>query len=326
MPHLLRAQQFDIPLLETFFQRADNFRRELGPALVNPLPISKQSLSGSILFTVFYEPSTRTRYSFEVAGIRLGGSTVSTENAREFSSAIKGETLEDTIRVLCEYGPAAIVLRHFEEGAAERAANVSSCPIINAGDGAGQHPTQAHLDVYRIRRSHQRIDGLTVVIGGDLAHGRTARSLAYVLSKYGSVRLIFVAPPQLRMRQDILQHLQEHKIQFAEHDVLDEVVADADVVYWTRIQKERLGQSPWYKPWRRLLNTWRYTSIPKQYRITTQTLACMKPTAIIMHPLPRNSEIDPAVDKDPRAMYFKQAGDGVPIRMAALEWVCGLLT
>ena len=234
--------------------------------------------------------------------------------------------MEDTIRVMSEYNPAAIVLRHFEEGATERAANVSSCPIINAGDGKGQHPTQGLLDLYRIQQSHRGIDGLTVVIGGDLAYGRTARSLAYFLAKFDDIHLIFVAPPQLRMRDDILQHLREHDVSFAEHDNLEEVVPDADVVYWTRIQKERFEKVPRYKPWRRIANARRYKNIADTYRITEKTLAQMKPTAIIMHPLPRNSEIDPAVDKDPRAMYFKQAGDGVPIRMAALEWVQGLLT
>lgn len=238
--HIVKSQEFTPDTLGHLFNRAD----EISDILKDPVKTAtlQRSGVGRQVFTLFYEPSTRTRVSFEAAANNLGLRVVGTENAREFSSSAKGETLEDTIRVLCEYRPAAIVMRHHEEGAAERAAAVSSVPIINAGDGRGQHPTQALLDVYTIRRELGRLDGLHVVIGGDLANGRTARSLVYLLSKYKDVRFSFVAPESLEMSQDIKEHLAEHSLNFIETQDLDDVLADADVVYWTRVQKERLAE------------------------------------------------------------------------------------
>src|SRR4051812_47294546 len=182
--HVLKSQQFDRPLLEELFRRADQLDKDHS---------KESSLSGKLLFNVFYEPSTRTRMSFAAAAARLGMQVVGTENAKEFSSAAKGETLEDSVRVFCAYQPEAIVLRHFETGAAEAAAKVSTVPIINAGDGAGQHPTQALLDVYTVYSELGGIDGKTILVGGDLAHGRTARSFVYLLAKFDDIRLIFVS-------------------------------------------------------------------------------------------------------------------------------------
>ena len=309
--HILRAQQFDMELLKTIFRRADQF------AIWNEVPWMKETVRercrGRVQVSLFYQPSTRTRISFGIAAHRLGIHVEPTENAREFSSAIKGESLEDTIRVLNAYEVDLIVLRHYEEGAAQRAASVSTCPIINAGDGPGQHPTQALLDLYTIRQSHFEIDGITVVIGGDLTRGRTARSLAYLLSKYKDVRIIFVAPPELRMGSDVLDHLKEHGIAFAEHDVLEDVAPDADVVYWTRTQTEHP------------LDGIDDNALQARYCIDEHIIDIMKSDAIVMHPLPRNSEISTAIDGNLRAVYFRQAGNGVPVRMAAIEWTLGLL-
>lgn len=302
MTHILEAQQFDRPTLDYLFERTN--------ALSGVFSHRERSVlrryTGRMLFNVFYEPSTRTRMSFASAAQHLGLHVVDTENARDFSSAIKGESLEDTIRVLCQYCPDMIVLRHFETGAAERAAQVSSVPIINAGDGRGQHPTQALLDLYTIQQAHGRVDGLTVLVGGDLANGRTVRSLVYLLTKYQHVKIVFVAPPQLRMGDDLKKYLTRKGVSFHEEADLAQVLPLADVVYWTRIQKERLVDVS-------------YDEVSNYYRIGTPELALMKPTAIIMHPLPRVQEITTDVDRDPRALYFRQAGNGMFIRMAVIE-------
>jgi aspartate carbamoyltransferase catalytic subunit len=257
---------------------------------------------------LFYEPSTRTRLSFESAMLRLGGRTMGTENAREFSSAAKGETLEDSIRIVSGYAD-VIVLRHAEEGAARRAAAVSDVPVINAGDGPGQHPTQALLDVYTIRDELGRLDGIRVALVGDLANGRTARSLVYLLSKYRDIEVFFVAPPAVAMRQDIKSHLDEHRVRWQETSDLDQVLSQVDVVYQTRIQKERFEDDAAYQ------------AVKGVYRIDASVMKRLAPGAILLHPLPRVDEIAPEVDADPRAAYFRQARNGVQIRMALLDMV-----
>ena len=305
--HVLYSQQFDRSILDGLFSRADEFRRRMA------VPSEKLALTqlhrGKTLFSVFYEPSTRTRMSFGAAAQHLGMGVVATENAREFSSAVKGETLEDTIRVLCEYYPDVIALRHYEIGAAERAARHSSVPIINAGDGAGQHPTQALLDLYTIHQAVGAVDGLTVTIGGDLANGRTARSLAYLLAKFERMRILFVAPDSLRMGADIKEHLQEKGVTFAEESRLEAALPQSDVVYWTRVQKERLDPDA------------AGDDALAAFVIGPAQLELMKPNAVLMHPLPRLTEIPSEVDSDPRAWYFRQAGNGMFIRMALLEWI-----
>ncbi|MCX7882352.1 MAG: aspartate carbamoyltransferase [Brevinematales bacterium] len=294
--HVLQAQQFNREILEDLFFRASRLEHHPTPNL----------LHNKIMITLFYEPSTRTRLSFETAMIRLGGNVVSTENATQFSSAAKGETLEDTIRVVSGYGD-VIVIRHFEEGAAFRASQVSPIPVINAGDGTGQHPTQALLDLYTIQKELGQIDGVSVAMVGDLANGRTVRSLSYLLSFYKNIRLFFVSPPNVRMREDIKDYLRSQNILFFESENLEEVAPQVDVIYQTRIQRERFASIVEYEKTRGI------------YIITEDILHRMKPHAIVMHPLPRVDEISYEVDKDPRAAYFRQAHNGLFIRMALLE-------
>src|SRR5215472_7437516 len=238
MRHVVESQQFSRTLLEDLFARADEIKREPHHFIGR--------LAGQVMAALFYEPSTRTRLSFEAAMLRLGGQTMGTDNAREFSSAAKGETLEDTIRIVAGYAD-VIVLRHHEQGAAARAARVSDVPVINAGDGPGQHPTQALLDLFTIRDEIGRIDGITVAMVGDLANGRTVRSLAYLLSKFREVRLVFVAPPAVAMGADIKRHLDENGVAWREERDLDAVLPVADLVYQTRIQKERFETAEEYE-------------------------------------------------------------------------------
>jgi aspartate carbamoyltransferase catalytic subunit len=300
--HVINAQQFDVPMLQHLFDTAVGMEQVVAQG--GELDFQKR-----IMATLFYEPSTRTRFSFETAMHRLGGRVISTENAAEFSSVAKGETLEDTIQILNGYAD-VIVIRHHEVGAAQRAAAVSRIPIINAGDGAGQHPTQALLDLYTIRKEIGAIDGLRIAMVGDLAQGRTVRSLTYLLSKYRDVKIHFVAPTLLKMKEDILEHLRERHVSYLEETNLDRVLPEVDVVYQTRIQKERFGD--------RIAD---YEKCRGVYVINRDTLRLMRPKSIVMHPLPRLDEISMEVDSDPRAAYFRQAQNGLYVRMALLSMV-----
>src|SRR2546425_3691303 len=296
--HVVESQQFSRALLEELLDRTDEIKHQ-------PHHFSGR-LNGQVMAALFYEPSTRTRLSFEAAMLRLGGRTMGTDNAREFSSAAKGETLQDTIRIVSGYAD-VIVLRHNEQGAAKRAAAVSSVPVINAGDGPGQHPTQALLDLYTIRDELGHIDGIRIAMVGDLANGRTVRSLTYLLSKFRDIRIFFVEPPQVSMKDDVKDHLDEHRVPWTEAQDLDAVLPQVDVVYQTRIQKERFPDEA------------AYLALKGLYRIDASTLDRMRKEAIVMHPLPRVDEIAPEVDADPRAAYFRQARNGLYIRMALLD-------
>ncbi|MEA2627688.1 MAG: aspartate carbamoyltransferase catalytic subunit [Chloroflexota bacterium] len=298
LKHVIESQQFSRSLLEELFVQTDEIKREAHRF--------SGRLNGRVMAALFYEPSTRTRLSFEAAMLRLGGQTMGTDNAREFSSAAKGETLEDTIRIVSGYAD-VIVMRHYEEGAAKRAAEVSTVPIINAGDGPGQHPTQALLDLYTIREELRRIDGIRIAMVGDLANGRTVRSLTYLLSKFKDLKIWFVAPPQVAMRDDLKTHLTEHNVPWIETEDLDSVLPEVDVVYQTRIQKERFADPADYQ------------ALKGIYKIDNRALGLMRKYAIVMHPLPRVDEIAPEVDADPRAAYFRQAHNGLQIRMALLD-------
>jgi len=300
LKHVIEAQQFDRELLETVFDVADDMKASL--AGDNQYA---RELEHCIMASLFYEPSTRTRFSFECAMNRLGGRIITTENAREFSSAAKGETLHDTIRIMSGYAD-VIVLRHHEAGSAKKAAAAATVPVINAGDGAGQHPTQALLDMYTIKDSFPSIDGLEIAMVGDLRYGRTVRSLAYLLTKYNDIRLHFVAPPVCRMENDIKEFLDRMRVPWYEAEDLEEVLSHVDCVYMTRVQKERFQDPEDYR------------AAAGKYILTPEKVDRMSPGAIIMHPLPRVDEIPPEVDNDPRARYFEQARNGLFVRMAIL--------
>jgi len=297
MKHVIESQQFGRKLLSSLFSMADKLEKK-----------TETPLKGKIMAALFYEPSTRTRFSFESAMLRLGGSVITTENAKEFSSAAKGETLEDSIRVINNYVD-VIVLRHYEEGASARAARVSRVPVINAGDGAGQHPTQALLDLYTIKKELGKIDGISIAFVGDLLHGRTIRSLSYLLGKYKNIKIYFVSPRALKVGEDIKAYLKKYKVDYTETADLDSVVPKVDVLYQTRIQKERFK------------NEKEYQKLKGCYQIDRKLVKRMKAKSIIMHPLPRVDEILPEVDKSPKAIYFKQARYGLLIRMALLKYL-----
>lgn len=262
-------------------------------------------LQGKILATLFFEPSTRTRLSFETAMYKLGGRTIGFAEP-SVSSVKKGESLADTIRVVENYSD-VIVLRHPLEGAARFAAEYAQIPVINAGSGAEEHPTQALLDLYTMKKELGEIDGLKVALIGDLRFGRTVHSLAYALSQY-DVRLFLVSPPLLRMRREIVEDIRD-RIKVVEADNVEEVIPEIDVLYVTRIQKERF------------LDEEEYRKVAGSYRITTDLLKRAKDNLIIMHPLPRVDEVEVTVDFTKHAKYFQQAFYGVPVRMAILSEV-----
>lgn len=297
LTNLIESQQLDRELIFYLFNRADELRKS-----------ANTNLHGKVLATLFYEPSTRTRLSFESAMCKLGGSVISTENAKEFSSAIKGESIEDTIRIVAAYAD-CIVLRHYQEGASKAAVSVSNKPIINAGDGKGQHPTQALLDTYTIYRELGRLDNITIAMVGDLANGRTIRSLSYLLGKFSGVRIIFVSPENLRVGDDIKAYLKRHNVKHEEEKDFEKVLPIADIIYMTRIQKERMTPED-------------YEKAKGKYTITTQNLGQVRPDARIMHPLPHVEEIVLPIEienTDKRVAYFRQAENGLYARMALLE-------
>ena len=295
LSHVVESQQFTVPLLQQLFECSRRMERVVARG-------GTQDYRDRIMATLFYEPSTRTRLSFEAAMHRLGGQVLSTEQARAFSSEISGEQLEDTIRIIGGIAD-VVVLRHTERDGASRAAAVSPVPIINAGDGnGGQHPTQALLDLYTIWRERGALDGLSIAMVGELDEGRTVRSLAYLLSKYDRVKVYFVSPPEVQMQPDVLEHLDRLGIWYDLEPDLGKVIAGVDVVYLTRIKPDRV----------------RERSSLGRYTADAAMVGRMKRDAMILHPLPRTVELDPAVDRDPRARYFQQATNGLFVRMALL--------
>ncbi len=299
--HVIESQQFDVRTLSDVFEKAEEFRK-------TPSSRLKNVLSGMTLAAIFYEPSTRTRLSFESAMQKLGGNVLSTENAKEFSSAVKGESIEDSVRVIGGYVD-CIVMRHFEDGAAKRAAAVSKVPVINAGDGRGQHPTQALLDVYTIYKELGRLNDFEIAMVGDLSCGRTVRSLCYLLAKFKNVHITFISPSHLKMREDIKEYLTEKGIQFRESDNLNAALGEADIIYMTRIQKERMTIED-------------YEKAKGKFVINQDNFHLVKHGARILHPLPKVDEIDLPIEieeKDPRIAYFRQAENGLYVRMALLS-------
>jgi aspartate carbamoyltransferase catalytic subunit len=301
MKHVLSVKQFtDKALLHDLFESAAQFQA-LAPAEY-PKPLRHLTLA-----TIFYEPSTRTRLSFETAIQKLGGQLITTENAGEFSSTMKGESLEDTIRAINAYAD-GIILRHPEAGSAERAAKVSNAPIINAGDGASEHPTQALLDVYSIQKAQGKINGLKIGLVGDLLYGRTVHSLIPLLSLY-NVEFYLIAPKSLQMPKEYLDQLDKQSVPYTMLDSWQDVIGSVDIIYMTRIQKERFKSVE------------EYQALKDSFILTMDDVRQMKQDAAILHPLPRVNEIAPAVDDDRRARYFEQVKNGLFLRMALLNHI-----
>jgi len=263
-------------------------------------------LCNKLVASCFFEASTRTRLSFETAVQRLGGSVIGFDDAGNTSLAKKGETLADSVRVITSYTD-AFVIRHPQEGAARLAAEFSLVPVINAGDGSNQHPSQTLLDLYSIYETQGSLDGLKVAFVGDLKYGRTVHSLAQALSLFGA-RFYFISPEALAMPDYICEELEEKGIEFSVHDSLEEVMPELDILYMTRVQKERFEETE-------------YKHIAAKFVLVEEQLATAKPNLKILHPLPRIDEIDIAVDATPHAYYFQQAGNGVYARQALLALV-----
>ncbi len=299
---ILSVAQFDRDDLRYIFAVAEAMRTMV--AHIGTFDL----LKGKILANLFYEPSTRTSSSFIAAMERLGGSVIAINEVR-YSSVAKGESLPDTVRTLECYAD-VIVLRHPQTGAAEIAAQAARKPIINAGDGIGEHPTQALLDLFTIQEELGRIDGLTVTMLGDLKYGRTVHSLARLLSLF-DVKLNYVSPEVLRMPSALMEEIAAKGIPQCETPHLDEVIGKSDVLYVTRVQKERFEDLELYE------------RVKDYYVITPETMRRAKPHMALMHPLPRVGEISPAVDDDPRAAYFRQMEYGMYVRMALLAMVLG---
>ncbi len=267
-------------------------------------------LKGKVMASAFFEPSTRTRLSFEAAMHRLGGSVIGFSEPTT-TSLEKGETLSDTIKIIDGYCD-ILVMRHPEAGSVHNAAEIANNPVINAGDGANEHPTQTFVDLYTILKAHGTIENLNIGFLGDLKYGRTVHSLAYALSHFKN-KLYFISNKSLRMPEEYLKELASSNVTFVEEEDLSKVSKELDILYVTRIQKERF------------LDANEYEQAKKSYLLDKTLLKSAKPTLKILHPLPRVDEIDPSLDKEPQSIYFEQARNGVPVRMALLGLLLGKL-
>ncbi len=299
---ILHGNQFSKKEIDGIIKIASNFEKELKKK------DSLTLLKGKILATLFFEPSTRTRLSFETAMQRLGGGVISMASA-ESSSAAKGETVADTARTVSQYAD-VIVIRHPRIGSAKEAADAAPIPVINAGDGAGQHPTQALLDIYTVHKELGSLKNLAVSMVGDLKNGRTVHALVELLSLF-QARLYFVSPSSLRMPEEIVIHLKQKGVEIVETEDFREAASESNLVYMTRIQKERFE------------NLSEYERVKGYYVIDEKFLNELKKKITILHPLPRVDEISPEVDTYPGAAYFRQARNGVFVRMALLALVLG---
>lgn len=296
MRHLLTPQDFSVEELEDLFVLADDIE--------NNSAKYSHICDGKKLATLFYEPSTRTRLSHETAMINLGGSVIGFPSGN-VSSATKGESVADTIRVISCFADIAAI-RHPKEGAAAVAAAYSSIPIINAGDGGHQHPTQTLLDMQTIRRLKGRLSDMTIGICGDLKFGRTVHSLVEAMSRYDGISFVFISPQELRMPDYVTDILHDRGIDYEEVTKLEDAIPKLDVLYMTRVQKERF------------FNEEDYIRLKDFYILDEKKLSAAKPDCYILHPLPRVNEIAPEVDNDPRAAYFLQVKYGVLVRMAVV--------
>jgi aspartate carbamoyltransferase catalytic subunit len=292
MRHIISSTQFTKEDLTSLFSLTSDIKNE--PSCYN------DSLRGKVVATLFYEPSTRTRLSFESAIQRLGASLISTENAKEASSSVKGESLLDTIRIVEGYAE-AIVMRHHENDAAEEASKVASVPIINAGGGSGEHPTQSLLDCYTIFERRDSLEYLSVAVIGDLRYGRTVHSLVKMLSLFKGLTVYGVSLPGLELNEDYIQYIEDHGGRFISCTSLADIPSDVDVLYQTRTQRERMSVRE---------------GEVQEIVINKEVLSRFDSHTMVLHPLPRNQEIAHDVDKDPRALYFEQAKNGMWVRMA----------
>ncbi|GAB4149309.1 MAG: aspartate carbamoyltransferase [Patescibacteria group bacterium] len=299
--HILDAAQFREPaLLQEIYSTAAKYESQVLSGQVDEV------LKGKIISTLFFEPSTRTRLSFEAAAFRLGARVISCENAIANSSSFKGETVEDSIMTICGYAD-CVIMRHPQNGAAAAGSKVSSIPLINAGDGSGEHPTQALLDMFTIYKKFGSPVDLKIGLAGDLKNGRTVHSLIQLLSIYEGVKLYLFCPNDLSLDQKYLEMLSESGISYVQTEDWSEYLADLDILYMTRVQKERFSD---YQEYERLKDA---------FILNEDALAKLSSRAIILHPLPRVNEIAVEVDADPRAMYFQQARNGLYVRMALLD-------
>ena len=303
LKHIINSQQFTQPLLRELFVRVQEMEHIVKRG-------GTRDYDKKIMASLFFDSSSLTRFSFEAAMSRLGGKVLTTENASTFFSVSPEDALEDIIRVVDDFCD-VIVLRHNEIGGAARASKVCTSPLINAGDGkGGQHPTQALLDLYTIHKEINKLDGLKVALVGNLADGRTVRSLSYLLSKFERVKLYFVSPESLQMKQDILEHLAEHNTWYTFETDLHKVLPEVDVVYTTQIERDRFNGSDK-----------EFNNFKKNYFIDNNAINMMHKKSIILSPLPRFNEISREIDNDPKAAYFRQTQSGMILRMALLAWV-----
>ncbi len=293
MKHVLSSDQYTKESLEELFKLTDKIKK-------NPKEYSNK-LDDKIIAIMFYEPSTRTRLSFETAALKLGAKIITTENAGEFSSAAKGETIEDTVKVIAGYAD-AMVIRHKSDTSAEQAASVNKIPILNAGAGKGEHPTQALLDLYTIREKKGKIDGVKVAILGDLLYGRTIHSLIKLLSLYDNIEIYGLSKDAFALPEEYIDMLKSRNIEYKKCNSFDELPKDLDIIYHTRIQAERF-EGDFGK---------------EEFIVDKKVLDTFSSHTILLHPLPRVIEIATDVDDDPRACYFEQAHNGLYVRMALL--------
>jgi aspartate carbamoyltransferase len=299
---ILDGAQFSRDEIETIMALADNYRGQLQQQR------GLEVLRGAVLAALFFEPSTRTRLSFETAMHRMGGSVIGFSSA-ESTSVAKGETLSDTIRMVDQYAD-VIAMRHPRIGSAREAAEVANAPVLNGGDGAGQHPTQALLDLYTIRQERGKVEGNTIVLVGDLKNGRTVHAGVEIYKHY-DCSLVCVAPEALRMPAEVVERLRSRGFSIEETDSLEAALPKADVLYMTRIQKERFTDPA------------EYERLKDAYILNRALVERLRPDVTVLHPLPRINEIATDVDNLPNAAYFRQAGNGVYVRMALLALVLG---
>lgn len=303
LKHIINSQQFTLPILSELFVRVQEMEKVVARG-------GTRDYDRKIMASLFFDSSSLTRLSFEAAMSRLGGKVLTMENASSFFSISSEDALEDTIRVVDDFCD-VVVLRHNEIGGAARAAKVCTSALINAGDGkGGQHPTQALLDLYTIHKETNKLDGLKVALVGNLAEGRTVRSLSYLLSKFERVKLYFVSPESLQMKGDILEHLAETNTWYTVETDLHKVLPEVDVVYTTQIERERFkGTDSEFRNYK------------TNYFLDKNSVSLMNERSIILSPLPRFNEVSREIDDTPRAAYFRQTQNGMILRMALLAWV-----